>query len=397
MMRIGWSLLVAASFVAVSHAATRVSVEELRQMVVSSQGKSDADVAKQLADLEVTERVSAGDLVKMKAGLPGTKAQDALDALADSSQFLSLPASELPNTPAPDVAAQRRLVGLVVNYVSKTIHQLPNISAERDTVRFEDRPAQDVQEETGLVSYSYLPLHVVDRYKAPVTYRDGKEEMESAHNKHADTSRGLMSWGEFGPILSTVFVDAAKSNLSWGHWEAGAAGVTEAVFKYAVPKEQSHYQVVFCCTAEGLDSATAAHPFQQLVAYHGEMAIDPSSGAILRLTVVAEIEPGSPVTKAASAVEYSSIVIGGQGYVCPTRSVSLSKAASLPPSKGSHSIGYKLGPQKTFLNRTVFVNYRRFGSESRIVTDADATPNTNPVAESPSGNTRTAPNGPPHP
>jgi hypothetical protein len=386
--------MLAASLVATSHAATRVSVEELQRVVASAQGKSDADVAKQLSDLELTERVSAAGLQKLKASLPGAKAQESLDALADSSQFLRLPASELPNTSAPDVATQRRMLGLVVNYVSKTIHQLPNITAERDTTRFEDRPAQDVQEETGMVSYSYQPLHVVDRFKTPVSYRDGKEELEGASSKHANPSRGLVSWGEFGPILSTVFVDAAKSSLGWGHWETGPGGATEAVFQYAVPKDKSNYQVVFCCTAEGVEAATSARPFQQQVAYHGEIAIDPSNGDILRLVVTAEIEPGNPLTKAASVVEYSSIVIGGQSYVCPLKSISLSQAASIPPSKGSHSMGYALGPQKTFLNRTVFVNYRRFGSESRIVTDADATPNTNPGAESPTGNSRTPPNGP---
>ena len=144
-----------------------------------------------------------------------------------------------------------------------------------------------------------------------------------------------------------------------------------------------------------MEAATSARPFQQQVAYHGEIAVDPSNGDILRLVVMAEIEAGNPLTKAASVVEYSSIVIGGQSYICPSRSISLSQAASLPPSKGIHSMGYTLGPQKTFLNRTVFANYRRFGSESRIITDADATPNTNPVAESPTGNSRTPPNGPP--
>jgi hypothetical protein len=229
-----------------------------------------------------------------------------------------------------------------------------------------------------------------------VTYRNGEEELEGA-SKNANPSRGLVSWGEFGPILSTVFVDAAKSNLSWGHWETGPSGANEAVFQFAVPKDKSHYQVVFCCAAAGVDAAEGARPFQQLVAYHGEIAVDPSNGDILRLLVIAEIEAGNPLTKAASVVEYSSIVIGGQSYVCPSQSISLSQAASLPPSKGMHSMGYTLGPQKTFLNRTAFVNYRRFGSESRIITDANATPNTHPAAESPKGNSQTPPNGPPHP
>ena len=36
----------------------------------------------------------------------------------------------------------------------------------------------------------------------------------------------------------------------------------------------------------------------------------PSNGDILRLVVMAEIEAGNPLTKAASVVEYSSIAMG---------------------------------------------------------------------------------------
>src|ERR1035437_2915441 len=46
--------------------------------------------------------------------------------------------------------------------------------------------------------------------------------------------------GVFGPILSTVIVDAAQSELAWGHWDQGAGG-SQAVFRYAVPKEKSNF------------------------------------------------------------------------------------------------------------------------------------------------------------
>ena len=51
---------------------------------------------------------------------------------------------------------------------------------------------------------------------------------------------GLTTWGEFGPILTTVPVDAAQKTMGWSHWEQGAAG-PRAVFSYAAPKAKSHY------------------------------------------------------------------------------------------------------------------------------------------------------------
>ena len=88
------------------------------------------------------------------------------------------------------------------------------------------------------------------------------------------STRGLSSFGEFGPILSTVLIDLPQGKLAWSHWEQHDA-TRVAVFGFSVPKAASHYEVRFCCVS--------GDQFRQFSAYHGEITIDPDDGTILRL------------------------------------------------------------------------------------------------------------------
>jgi hypothetical protein len=206
-------------------AAKRITVAQLEQQLTSSRGRTDAEVAQQISDLEVTERLSAEKLSQLKAGLPGERADQSLLILADKSAFLDPPASEIPATPAPDFAEQRKIMGLAISYVTRTIPQLPNFFATRETKYFEDTPL--VQRSTD--SIPYQPLHFVRDSSETVLYRNGREtvDAEPAKKTVAMTS-GLNTWGVFGPILGVVLVDAARSKLAWSHWETGPNGI-EAV------------------------------------------------------------------------------------------------------------------------------------------------------------------------
>ncbi len=46
---------------------------------------------------------------------------------------------------------------------------------------------------------------------------------------------GMTSWGEFGPILGVVLIDAAKSKLSWARWQQ-ENGKSIAVFQFTVDR-----------------------------------------------------------------------------------------------------------------------------------------------------------------
>jgi len=347
-----------------------VTVVQLEQKLAIAQSVPDAELAQRLANMRLTERLSNPKLAHLKAGLPGTKSQEALEALADLSVFLDPPADEIPADPTPDAATLRQMMVAIVNYVNTTVRQLPNFIATRDTTAFEDRQAEDVQEATGVVSYSYLPLHVVGRSTATVTYRDRQEMVAAGAGKGKKAGspvHGLVTAGEFGPILSTVVGDAVKGKITWGHWER-TANANEAVFNYSVPKSQSRYVVQFCCIADNVSDNLNTHLYTERAGYHGEIAFNPKDGAILRIVAEAELMPGELVANAGMLVQYGQVEIGGRSFICPSKSVSVLMAHAEHPKMGMHMAIYD-GVPKTFLNDVAFGDYHQYRGETRILTE----------------------------
>ena len=392
MRRFALILLFAATAIP-TQASKRVTVDELEQVLSASKGQPDAEVARHLSDLELTERLSSARLSHWKMDLRGEKAQRALVALADVSAFLNPPAAEIPATATPSLAEQRRIMGLVVAYVRKTNSQFPNVLATRDTTRFEgsalDSPGQEV------ATTNYRPLHVVSSSSDPVSYSSGRDVVEedaAKGKKSGAQEEGLRTWGVFGPILSTVLLDAAQNKLVWSHWEQGTGGQL-AVFSYVVPSEKSHYEVDFCCVPNSEGAGT--HVFQRLAGYHGEITADPATGTILRIMVEAELNATEPVTRASIAVEYGSVEMGGKTYICPQKSIGLSLAQSsravqeLPLNTRPLGLGGTFTPsvhsqiqnpsassesQQTLLNDVAFGQYHLPGAEASVVTGNDVKP-----------------------
>jgi VWFA-related protein len=372
-------LLLLAGTALPTFAANRLTVEQLEQLLAAAHGRRDVEIARQLSNLELTERLSTAKLSRWEADLPGPEARRSLVTLADESAFLDLPGAEIPATATPDFAEQRRMMALTVDYVSKTIHQLPNFFTTRDTIRFEDTP-QGHQADTTIIPYE--PLHPMGRSSETVLYRDGHEVVDSAAGKRKTPetpTAGLNTLGEFGPILSTVLVDAAQSTLSWSHWEQGAAG-PEAVFRYAVPRQKSHYQITFCCVPGDRGNRV----FQQFSGYHGEIVIVPANGTILRLTLEADLGPSDAMAKADILVEYGPVEIGGKTYICPVRSVSISQEPAQASNISENNnfrgtlIQYAPGSLQTLLNDVAFGQYHLFRADVRVLTgnpgETDAPP-----------------------
>ncbi len=357
-------------------AARPVTVEQLRQQLQSLSAKGDAEAARQITDLKLTERMTRDQESELEKTLPGEKSRQALLAVVDQSAFLSPPAQQTPEKAAPDLAEQRRLMTLVVNYVVKTVPKLPDFLATRTTVRFADSPQR-----LGSSVTEYEPLHLEGTDRGQVSYVDEREvaDDEAKGGKDAAARRGLQSWGEFGPILSTVLLDAAQNKLAWLRWEQAGAE-TLAVFSYSVPKERSRFEIDYCCTT---DPAGENRVFHAPAGYTGEMAVDPDTGAIYRLEIEAEFKAGEPITKAEIAVEYSPVDIGGTTYICPVHAIALSLGQSLAEEKQqlvpTAPIGVASAPvavytgtqpadaEQTLLNDVTFTQYHVFGSETRIV------------------------------
>ncbi len=233
-------LFTLAGFMLPAYGAKRVTVADLEPTLAAAHGLPDAEVWRQLSDLELAERLSTAKLDHLKENLPGEKSRQALMILADASAFLDPPAAEIPGQSVPDVATQRKILASTVKYVTETIHQLPNFFATRVTRSFEDTPAVRGEIGAGDINpnAAYLPIHLVGDSKATVSFRDGHEVL--VKTSLDSLVRNLDTAGVFGPILATVLVDAARSKLAWSHWEQGPTGL-QADFSHQVPREKSHY------------------------------------------------------------------------------------------------------------------------------------------------------------
>ncbi len=333
-------------------------MEQLEKRLIKAQSKSDVEAANQIYELELTERMSALRLALAEAKLPGPESRKALHVLFDEAAFLDLPASDLLHDPAPDRASQTAILARTNEYVHKTIAKLPNLFATKVITHFEGKQIAALP--TGMSATGYEPMHEMGTSSAEVLYRDGREQV------NAQTSRRkglpplppeLNTIGEFGPMLVVTLADAVKGKIIWSHWEQGSSG-PEAVFRYDVPEAASHYAVVFPDVAEG----TVHHP-----AYHGEIAVNPADGSILRLTIVAELKPDDPVAEADILVDYGPVEIGGKTYICPLESVDL---ARFPVNGSYQSFDTRQsfpGFIKTQVNYSIFKQYHLFRAEIRIL------------------------------
>jgi hypothetical protein len=354
-----------------SHDAAReaVSVRQLEQFLALAHGKPYAKVAVQLYQLKLTERLGTATLKHLETELPGPKTQQALVALADASAFLNPPSEEIPAIAKPDATAQREIISLAAGFVVKSMHRLPDFFATRDTTEFQEK--LEAPDDPASIAGLDSPLHFVGTASATVLYRDGQEvvnEAETTKSGKKQSTNGLNTVGVFGPLLGTVIKDVVQGTITWSHWEWGTAGAL-AVFHYSVPQEKSHWEVKHCCVWFPIGQAQLLRIpglFDEFPSYHGEIAVDPASGTILRLVVQPELQPDFPIVRADVEVEYGLVEIGGRSYICPVRCVSISnstvnRSKSLGPDTSAS--GFKM----TALNDVVFRQYHLFRADVRIL------------------------------
>ncbi len=154
--------------------------------------------------------------------------------------------------------------------------------------------------------------------------------------------------GEFGPILSVVTGDAANGKVFWSHWEQGASGPL-AVFRILVRQDESHFLV------------TGAGNMPRNPSYHGEIAVDPASGTIYRVTLASDWKPPFQPSIAAIVVEYGPVEIGAASYICPIKGVALSRV------RNGDIGGRAAMPFHTFVNDVTFTDYHVFRGEVHIL------------------------------
>jgi hypothetical protein len=258
------------------------------------------------------------------------------------------------------------MISRAINYLDTTITKLPDFFATRTIVYFADNLKKNGQPEAN--GRGGKPWRSAGSSTTTVYYRDGNEVIDAGSGEvtflNLNQER-LLPRGTFGPILSLVIRDVASGQLTWCRWERGANG-TRAVFRYDVPQARSHFEL----KVRSSSAWEEAEYFQQFSAYHGEIKLDPTTGAILRLILDADLEPGLPVTRAGIIVDYGPVEIGGKTYICPVRSVSLLKGRTLLRSggyAGNTRSPSDFGPETALLSDITFGQYHVFRAELHIL------------------------------
>jgi VWFA-related protein len=358
-----------------SWAAKRITVAQLEQLLSAESGghKTDAEIARKISGVELSERLTETTLARLNQQLPsGSAAATALLLLADRSAFLDPPANELPSTLAPDAATQQRLLAAAQRFALETLPRLPNLLATRTTFSFDDSP----QEGPKGGYAERMGMHLIGSSQAEVSVSNEKENV-SIKSGAAQAAGGLMTWGEFGSALLIILSDSAQGKTTWSHWEQTSAGMM-AVFHYDVPKSASHYEIdtsveeiqnsgesIRWAGARARD-AGAISKWNRTIRvkpdYQGTLWIDPATGTITRVTLIADLNGNPKFERGAVLVEYGPVAIGDKTLICPVRSLALSAA---PPTVNATFAGVAT----EWLNENLFTNYHLFASTARIVNE----------------------------
>jgi VWFA-related protein len=192
-----------------------------------------------------------------------------------------------------------------------------------------------------------------DKFTEQLTYVEHEEhrsllEIEqngSTSSRDAENIRGAVSDGEFGFTLSGLFRPSSKADFQWK--ETGALGDgTVQVFDYSVEPEHSTFNL-----RASMNDAVK-------VGYHGQVYIDTVTRMVRRITKVADhVPPKYPIQAALVSVDYDFVVLNDHDYMLPI----------------SAQVILKKGSKELDRNEIEFRNFRRFGSNLRIITDDSAT------------------------
>jgi hypothetical protein len=151
------------------------------------------------------------------------------------------------------------------------------------------------------------------------------------------------SAGEFGAMFQIVFNPSAKAVFTWKQ-SAFIDGEPVQVFTVKVDRANSSFDLY----------DRNGHAGQ--AGFHGLVYLDPATLSVRRISINADDIPSTLLIRASSmSIDYAWISMQGSDFLLPVRG-----AVSLQEAR-----------RHTVLNDFEFLDYRRFGSQSRVLTDPD--------------------------
>lgn len=343
-----------------SWADKKLTVKQLGDMLneMQQQKKTDAEVANELKQVELTEQLDRVAMNNLAGAVPGQLSTEQIYVLEAKSAMLPPPTTDIPSKPAPDAAAQTAILNKVFDYASKTYSTLPNLTAKRTTLRFQDDlqalsggsgmhgSAKDVSvsPSTG-ADNSYV--RYINSTETPVQLQAGAEKPSSEKDTTQWGANGMIALQEPAPSLGKVIAEAqATGNITFTRWQT-LDGKTLAVFSYEADKKKTHMAVNICCFPQvsqaGMVQFTSASTaglsggsggakgnfqtntqweiFKKTYPFHGEFFVDPDTGTVLRLITMVDFKNSDYVHQLDERIDYLPMQVGDKILVLPAQSV----------------------------------------------------------------------------
>ena len=241
--------------------------------------------------------------------------------------------AEEPSSPAPAPPKADPFLDQVRQTALEFTESLPNYLCKQVTARYqsERRPP------------SWQALDIVS---AAVVYEDGRESYHDIRindkpvKKAMDAIPGSRSRGEFGTTLRDLFSPATAAAFRYRR-QSTAAGLPASVYDFQVDQAHSHW--------ENRVAGQLVFP-----AYKGSVWIDKQTHRVLRIEMQARNLPEEfPLDASEWVVDYEFVRIGPGRYLLPIH---------------AENLACFRGGSQCVRNTTDFRNYRRFTSESQIMT-----------------------------
>jgi VWFA-related protein len=345
----------------------KVTVAQLEELV-----HAQTDLLRNLTNLELTERLSTPRLDALLSVIHGERERQALTVDADLSLALAPPAGEIVNRLPPTVEDQRAILGRTFDYLQHALPKLPDFYAFRSTVRFEEPAAHD--SDIWKLPHRDQTLHFAAGEHATVLYRNGHEVVEKTKKLgkrpvvRGMRARNLETTGTFGPILAYVLTAAATSpsTLSWKRWERSKYGDL-AVFSYRASRTSLLPEISYCCLPEGNGTTF----YKNRPDTYGEFAVNPDTGAVMRIVIIADLDeerdPDVPLIRSQMMVEYGPEDLGGKTYICPQRSIGISRGRTERELNEWGMVFSLYSYFDTMVNDMTFGGYHKFGGVARML------------------------------
>ncbi|SPE31817.1 conserved hypothetical protein [Candidatus Sulfopaludibacter sp. SbA3] len=276
---------------------------------------TDRQIAAFLAKVKLSDKLEDRTIEDLQSQFrigPLTMAK--LQALRDQSHALTeakITREEKPKPiPPPSAEEQAAALDEVREYALSYSKNLPDFICTEVTRRYGALPPGT----RGWGAPGDPPRwQSIDTVTKRLSYFDQKEEYKTIlHNNtpmgdNTKSVGGSESFGDFGSMLRQIFEKATEARFEWDHWGT-LRGQRMMEFAFHVRQERSQYSIV----VDGNNRIIAA--------YHGTVAVDPTTHAVMRLIVEAEnIPTGFPVKSTQDVLDYDYQDISGQTFLLPLK------------------------------------------------------------------------------